>query len=98
MSAQASHDVVIVGAGHNGLVCAFYLARAGLKVKLVERRAVVSLLHHKVIAELELHRHGLEILERPGGSLAPLGAGRCLSLPREDARAVAEIAKFSGPR
>ncbi|MET0981724.1 MAG: FAD-dependent oxidoreductase, partial [Telluria sp.] len=25
-------DVVIVGAGHNGLVCAFYLARAGLKV------------------------------------------------------------------
>ncbi len=118
MSAQASHDVVIVGAGHNGLVCAFYLARAGLKVKLVERRAVVggaavteafhpgfrnsvcsyvvSLLHPKVIAELELHRHGLEILERPGGSLAPLGAGRCLSLPREDARAVAEIAKFSG--
>ncbi len=42
MSAQASHDVVIVGAGHNGLVCAFYLARAGLKVKLVERRAVVG--------------------------------------------------------
>jgi phytoene dehydrogenase-like protein len=35
-------DVLIVGAGHNGLVCAFYLASAGLKVKVVERREVVG--------------------------------------------------------
>ncbi len=42
MSAEASYDIVIVGAGHNGLVCAFYLARAGLRVKGVERRAVVT--------------------------------------------------------
>jgi len=35
-------DVVIVGGGHNGLVCAFYLARAGLRVTLLERRAVVG--------------------------------------------------------
>ena len=35
MSAEASYDVVIVGAGNNGLVCAFYLARAGLRVKVV---------------------------------------------------------------
>ena len=35
-------DAVIIGAGHNGLVCACYLARAGLKVKLLERRAVVG--------------------------------------------------------
>src|SRR5919206_705057 len=35
-------DVVIIGAGHNGLTCAAYLARAGLKVKLVERRKVVG--------------------------------------------------------
>ena len=35
-------DVVIVGAGHNGLVCAFYLARAGLKVTLLEAREVVG--------------------------------------------------------
>jgi phytoene dehydrogenase-like protein len=33
---------VIVGGGHNGLVCAFYLARAGLKVRVLERRAVVG--------------------------------------------------------
>ncbi|WP_119389561.1 phytoene desaturase family protein [Taklimakanibacter lacteus] len=35
-------DILIVGAGHNGLVCAFYLASAGLKVKLVEKRDVVG--------------------------------------------------------
>ncbi len=36
------HDVVIIGAGHNGLVCAAYLASAGFKVKIVERRKVVG--------------------------------------------------------
>ncbi|GGE07109.1 FAD-dependent oxidoreductase [Polymorphobacter glacialis] len=36
------YDAVIVGGGHNGLVCAFYLARAGLKVRILERRAIVG--------------------------------------------------------
>src|SRR5215468_9331368 len=35
-------DVVIIGAGHNGLTCAGYLAMAGLRVKVVERRRVVG--------------------------------------------------------
>jgi phytoene dehydrogenase-like protein len=35
-------DVVIIGGGHNGLVCAFYLARAGMKVTVLERRGVVG--------------------------------------------------------
>jgi phytoene dehydrogenase-like protein len=39
---QHSYDVVIIGAGHNGLTCAAYLAMAGLKVKVVERRPVVG--------------------------------------------------------
>jgi phytoene dehydrogenase-like protein len=37
-----SFDIVIIGAGHNGLVCAAYLGMAGLKVKVVERRSVVG--------------------------------------------------------
>jgi phytoene dehydrogenase-like protein len=36
------YDALIVGGGHNGLVCAFYLARAGLKVRVLERRSVVG--------------------------------------------------------
>jgi phytoene dehydrogenase-like protein len=37
-----AYDVIIIGAGHNGLTCAAYLAMAGLKVKVLERRAVVG--------------------------------------------------------
>ncbi|MCC7272946.1 MAG: NAD(P)/FAD-dependent oxidoreductase [Alphaproteobacteria bacterium] len=78
------YDAVIVGGGHNGLTCGAYLARAGLKTLVLERRPVVggaavteevipgyrfsvfsylmSLLHPKVIAELELRRFGFEVL------------------------------------
>src|SRR6202035_5118148 len=35
-------DVIIIGAGHNGLSCAAYLAMAGLRVKVVDRRKVVG--------------------------------------------------------
>ena len=39
---HAMRDAVIIGGGHNGLVCAAYLAAAGLKVTVLERRAVVG--------------------------------------------------------
>jgi phytoene dehydrogenase-like protein len=39
---MSAFDVVIVGGGHNGLTCAAYLAKAGLKVKVLERRSVVG--------------------------------------------------------
>jgi phytoene dehydrogenase-like protein len=99
-------DVIIIGAGHNGLTCAAYLAMAGLRVKVVERRKLVggaavteefhpgfrnsvaaytvSLLNPKVMADLKLTDHGLQIVERraqnflpsPDGSYLLTGEGR----------------------
>jgi len=90
-------DILIIGGGHNGLVCAAYLAAAGLKVAVLERRHVVggaavteefhpgfrnsvasytvSLLNPKVIADLDLHRHGLRVVERRMSNFLPLPDG-----------------------
>jgi len=108
-------DIVILGGGHNGLVCAFYLARAGLKVTMLERRPVVggaavteefhpgfrnstasytvSLLNPRVIAEMELARHGLRVVERRMSNFLPLPDGRYLAAG--EGRTRAEVAKFS---
>jgi phytoene dehydrogenase-like protein len=117
MTRASEADVLIIGAGHNGLTCAGYLAAGGLRVHVVERRAVVggaavteefhpgfrnsvysyvvSLLSPNVIADLELVRHGLTILDRPSGSLAVLPQGGHLLLSRDRAKAQQEIARFS---
>jgi len=42
MKSSNTRDVIIIGGGHNGLVCAAYLAKAGLKVTVLERRDVVG--------------------------------------------------------
>ncbi len=39
---NARDDVVVLGAGHNGLVCACYLAMSGLRVRVLERRSIVG--------------------------------------------------------
>ena len=87
MPNRPSYDVAVIGGGHNGLVCAAYLAKAGASVVVLEKNSVVggaalteefhpgfrnsvaaytvSLLNPKVIRDLDLHGHGLEIVERP---------------------------------
>jgi len=112
---ERTYDVVIIGGGHNGLVCAAYLAQAGLTVKVLERRSIVggaavteefhpgfrnsvasytvSLLNPKVIADLNLHAHGLRIVERPAQNFLPLPDGRYLLTG--EGRTRSEIAKFS---
>src|SRR5688572_32305809 len=42
MTPRSETDVLIIGAGHNGLVCAYYLAARGLSVTMLERRSVVG--------------------------------------------------------
>lgn len=42
MARQDADDALIIGGGHNGLVCAAYLAAAGLKVRVLERRGIVG--------------------------------------------------------
>jgi phytoene dehydrogenase-like protein len=90
------YDAVIIGGGHNGLVSAAYLARAGMKTLVLEQRHVlggaavteeifpgfrfsvfsyvVSLLRPEIIRELQLPRHGLDILPLDG-TFTPLHAG-----------------------
>ena len=55
---------------------------------------LVSLLDSSVMADLELERHGLTLLQRPGGALSILPDDH-LYLPRDVERAQAAIARFS---
>ena len=115
--ASALYDTIIVGAGHNGLVTAAYLARAGQSVLVLERRELVggacvteeiwpgfktstasyvnSLLRPRIIRELELHRHGFEMLPRDPSSFTPFPDGRYLMLGPDRGMCHREIAKFS---
>ncbi|MDD9959103.1 MAG: NAD(P)/FAD-dependent oxidoreductase [Gammaproteobacteria bacterium] len=110
-------DAIIVGGGHNGLVCAGYLAKNGIKVKVIEKNHqvggpasteefhpgfrnsvgayTVSLLNPKVIKDLDLHQHGLTIVERKVNNLFPQPDGNFLAFVKDRAGLKREIAQFS---
>lgn len=78
MASRTSLDVVIVGGGHNGLVAAGYLARAGLRVRLLERLDVIggaaSSAHAFDGVDARLSRYAYLVSLLPARILADLGA------------------------
>ena len=110
------HDVLIVGAGHNGLTAAAYLARAGLDTLVVERNPyiggaavsrelypgftysncsyVCSLMRPEIMRDLDLPRHGLQVIPFEGSVTMTADGGYFASyLDHEQNRR--EMARFS---
>ena len=109
-------DIIVVGAGHNGLVAAGYLARAGLEVLVVEKNDwvggaavsrslhpgilysncsyVCSLLRPEIMRDLELPRHGLQVIPYEGGAVFTRDGDVLATYRQHDAHR-REIQRFS---
>jgi len=116
VSSSTKYDVIVIGGGHNGLTNAAYLAKAGKKVLVLERRHVlggaacteevfpgfkfsvcsyvVSLLRPEIIRDLDLPRHGLEILPLDG-TFTPMPNGDHLWRVNDHGKTHREIARHS---
>ncbi len=116
---KTRYDIIIIGAGHNGLVTAGYLAGEGLSVLMLERQDVVGgacvtdelepgfkvpycayicyLLHGKVIDDLKLRDHGLEIIPTDYGVFHPFPDGAYIQpgMIAGQENIIDEIGKFS---
>ena len=112
-----TYDAVIIGGGHNGLVAACYLAKAGFDVCVLERyhmvggaaiseeevpgyifstgSYVLSLAPQKVLNDLDLFEHGLELIERNPRFFMPFPDGQSLVYWNDREQVLGQIAKFS---